>query len=516
MRAFRMSSVSKTLGLVLIFGLGVAASAILYAPAWDCPFFADDYQYGSIGNVNPFVHFSSPYAGNPFYRPIQFLAMSATQRFWGSHTWPLRTLNYIVHAVLGLLVYMLARRLSGSALAAAISWSLFTFAQGAAHGIASNDTLTQLLSTTAGFGALFVGVDLIHGSSSTGDVTARPTRGLIHGALIGAFVAVCLWSKESGIGMVALVGLLLGWAVWRRRASVAQVAPALLMMCGVTVAYIAVRSIGSTASVHFGDSRYDFAIGSVTVKNVGMMLVAAASPLSTAHTYSAALSKDLPSLGAFAMLLLAAGVLVVLGMRALGARSRTAALGLAAAAIAVCFPNALQNRVSELYAYNCLPFIAILLGSGAGWLLRRRDVKWRFVTGLALVVAVLVSNAFSARSKAALVSESGSRAQAVFHELCAFVKEAKPGATIGLVNTHDRPSYSVFVMSPFELVDLTSEDEVREATGRTDVTLIWLEPQDVRGLAPADLGCTEVVACVDGCIVTHQAEVPTPSAQERR
>ena len=511
-----MSSFSETLGLVLIFGLGVAASAILYAPVWDCPFFADDYEYGSIGNLNPFVHFCSPYAENQFYRPIQFFAMSATQRFWGSHTWPLHALHYIVHAVLGLLVYMLARRLSGSKLTAALSWSFFTFAQGAAHGIASNDTLTQLLSTTAAFGALLVVVDLIHGSDSTDDITARPTRGFLHGALTGALVAVCLWSKESGISMVVLVGLLLVWAVWRRRASVARVAPTLLVMCGVTVAYIAVRSIASTASVHFGDTNYSFAIGSVTVKNVGMILVAAASPLSTAHTYSAALNRDLPMLGAFAMLLLAAGVLAVLGMRALGARSRNTALGLAAATIVVCFPNALMNHVSELYAYNCLPFIAILLGSGAAWLIRRREVKWQSMTGLVLVVAVLVSNAFSAHSKAELMSESGSRAQTVFNELCAFVKEAEPGATIGLVNTHDRPSYSVFVLSPFELVSKVSRNEVRAATGRTDVTLIWLEIQDVQGRVPADVRCTEFVAYVDGCIVTYRAEVPTASPQKGR
>ncbi len=509
MRAFRMSRVSGALGFILIVGLGVAASAILYAPAWDCPFFADDYQYGSIGSLNPFVHFSSPYADNSFYRPFQFLAMSATQRFWGSHTWPLRTLHYVVHAVLGLLVYMLARRLSGSSLAAALSWSVFTFAQGAAHGIASNDTLTQLLSTTAGFGALFVAVDLVRGSGSTADPTARPLRGLLHGALIGAFVGLCLWSKESGIGLVALVGLLLVWAVWRRRISVARVAPALLVVCAVTVAYIVVRSMASTASIHFGDARHDLAIGLVTVKNVGMMLAAAASPFSTAHAYSAAFGRDLATLGAFALLLLAAGVLAGLGVRALGARSRTAALGLAVAAVVVCFPSALQNRVSELYAYNCLPFIAILVGSGAAWLLLHRDVTWRFVTGLVLVVAVLVSSAFSARSKAALMSESGSKARTVFHALCAFVEGVESGATIGLVNTRDRPSYSVFVMSSFELVGPTAEDEVREATGRADVRLVWLEPQDSQGRAPADLGCTELVACVDGCMVPHQDEVPT-------
>lgn len=266
--------------------------------------------------------------------------------------------------------------------------------------------------------------------------------------------------------------------------------------------------------IHFGDASYDFAIGFVTVKNVVIMLVAAASPLSTAHTYSAALNRDLPTLGAFAILLLAAVVLVVLGFRALGARSRTGALGLADAAIAVCFPNALQNHVSELYVYNCLPFIAILLGSVAGWLLRRREVRWQSMIGLALVVTILVSNAFSARSKAVLMNESGSRAQTVFNELCAFVKEAEFGATIGLVNTHNRPSYSVFVLSPFELIGPDSQDEVREATGRTDVTLIWFEPQDVRERAPADLRCTEVVAYVDCCIVTYQAEVPTASEPE--
>jgi len=493
-----------------LFALGLALVAILYAPAWDYPIFADDYQYGAIGDEGPFVHFARPYAENAFYRPIAFLTISVTQRFFGTHTWPLRLLHYVAHAALGLVVFWMARRLSRSNLAAALSWAFFMTAQGAAHALASNDTLTQILSTAAGFSALCLVVCFASEGDPAGVPRDDASMPILRVAAVAGLVALSLWSKESAVGLLAVAGVALVVAVWHRRVTIASAVPVLISIGAVTIAYWMARSVASRASLHFGDGRHDLAIGLINVKNAAMMLVAAMSPLSTVQVYAGAADRDLVTLGAFAALAGCVGVLILAGIRGKLVAPRPTALAIVGATVVVCFPAALQNRVSELYAYNCLPFVAILVGFGASALLRNRHSRLRVALGVILTAIILVSGAMSTHSKARLMRESGRQAEEVLSALCDHVSHAEQGATIGLVDVHERRSYSVFVMSPFELIGPTAEDDIIEMTLRPDVDLQWLSPGAAARSRDSG-GITEFVEYRDGCIVPHRFDAPEPA-----
>jgi len=502
---------SGRLWFAIMFASGFALVAILCAPAWDYPIFADDYQYGAIGEANPFEHFVRPHTENAFYRPIAFLTISATQRFFGTHTWPLHVLHYIVHAALGVAVFWLARRLSRSNLAAVLSWAFFITAQGAAHALASNDTLTQILSTAAGFGVLCIVVNL----ASEGDPVNTPSSGALRSVLrvasVAGLAALSLWSKESAVGLLAVTGAALVVAVWHRRLAIARVVPVLVSIGAVTIAYWVARSAASRATLHFGSGRHDLAIGLINAKNVVMMLVAAASPLSTVQVYVGVADRDFVTLGVFAALLGCVGVLMLAGIRSKLASPRLTALAIAGAAVVVCFPAALQNRVSELYAYNCLPFVAILVGLGASVLIRDRHSRPRLALGISLTAIILVSGAISTHSKARLMAESGRQADVVLAALCDHVSHAEQGSRIGLVDVHERPSYSVFVMSPFELIGPTAEDDIIEMTQRPDVDLQWLSPS-IAARSRDSGGFTEFVEYRHGCVVPHRFDAPEPAA----
>lgn len=497
----------------VVLALGLVVVAVLCAPAWDYPIFADDYQYGAIGEMNPFEHFGRPHAENGFYRPIAFLAISATQRFFGTHTWPLHLVQYIAHAALGLIVFLAARHLTRSTLAAWLSWAFFVTAQGATHALASNDTLTQILSTAAGFAALYLVLRHTGIESTIRRPAVGPSLSVPLAIGVTGLVALSLWSKESGVAFLALAALALAVAVRRRRITLARTVPIIASTGVVAAAYWLARSTASRASLQFGDGRHDVAVGLVNAKNVGMMLVSAASPLSTVRAYTGAVSGDLLTLALFAALLGCVGALMLAGAGRRSVASRPLVLALVGAAIVVCFPAALQNRVSELYAYNCLPLVAMLTGLGAASLLKSRDSGRRFAIGIVLTAITLAAGAISVHSKARLMRDSGRQAEAVMLALSDHVSRAGHAARIGLVDVHERPSYSVFVMSPFELIGPTAEDDIAERTGRPDVDLEWLSPNVAEQSQGSD-GFTELVVFRNGSIEPYRRDAPVAPAPD--
>lgn len=488
-----MSGIGAEFAVALL--VGIIVCLFVYLPAFDCPYFADDFQYASIGDRSALAHFSAPYEHNSFYRPFQFAVMSLCQRVCGVHTWPLRLMHYLLHSVLAALVYAAVRGAGSSRLGAMMSLSFVLLAQGAAHAIASNDTFSQILSTTAGFGALLVTLRMVRegrGERGIAPLGSGFWRRLV---LLALLWAACLWSKEGGVGLVVLSGLLLvaGGAVGRMRPE--RLGPAVTVLICIALGYWFARGNGSTVAIELGADRHQIVVGAVTLKNVAMMLAAALTPFSTTATYSAAIARDIPVLIAAGALSLAAtgvGLSAVLGR---ARSSRLLSLGALVAALAACFPYALQNRVSELYSYNCLPFIAMMLGLGAAGTLRDRRPRFRRAAGAVLVAGILLANGLSAHLKSALVAVSGRTARTILTELVAYVQKLPDGALVLLVETRDSPSYSVFTMAPFELIGPSAERHVLEMAAREDVDLRWVSESEAESLtAQAGAGTYAIVA----------------------
>src|SRR5262249_22707653 len=131
----------------------------------------------------------------------------------------------------------------------------------------------------------------------------------------------------------------------------------------------------------FGSDRYNFRFGLNIFRNLLMFAFEAIVPVSTVTTYTAAKN------GALFLLILIVGVSVVFVSAVvygvLRAERRRLLYVLGVFAIFSLFPVVLMNQVSELYLYNAMPFLSVIVGAGLGRLIEvsgTRTTKYLVLT----------------------------------------------------------------------------------------------------------------------------------------
>lgn len=112
------------------------AGAAVYAPALPSGFVADDYIYlDAVRSLSfpRYLHISLiPNVRDPalvlaesFWRPLFFLAFQPLERLFGANAMPYHLLNVIIHLAATVLVWLLARKLTGRWQAAGIATAVF-------------------------------------------------------------------------------------------------------------------------------------------------------------------------------------------------------------------------------------------------------------------------------------------------------------------------------------------------------------------------------------------------------
>ncbi|MEP7214869.1 MAG: hypothetical protein ABI782_01380 [Anaerolineaceae bacterium] len=116
--------------------IGCLAATLLYWPALDAPFYADDYIYlraASLLSWPDYLHAAVvPYTSDPvllltnnFWRPLYFLSFKALEPVFGDNVAPYHRLLLGIHFAGIVMVWALAMRLSGKALAAWVATIVF-------------------------------------------------------------------------------------------------------------------------------------------------------------------------------------------------------------------------------------------------------------------------------------------------------------------------------------------------------------------------------------------------------
>ena len=128
----RLSGLLRFLPVVI----GWLAATLLYWPALDAPFYADDYIYlraASLLSWPDYLHAAVvPYTSDPlllltnnFWRPLYFLSFKALEPAFGDSVAPYHLLLLGIHFAGIVTVWALAMRLSGKALAAWVATIVF-------------------------------------------------------------------------------------------------------------------------------------------------------------------------------------------------------------------------------------------------------------------------------------------------------------------------------------------------------------------------------------------------------
>jgi hypothetical protein len=438
--------------------------AVLYAPGLRGAYYGDDLMFVRPLNgdlLRPFVH-ANPETG--WYRPIEAVLLGSIQDRFGLDPRPIHALALLLHVVVALLVSRLALRLKLGRDAAIASAFAFAITQACASAVLGNDTLSHLLATAFGMGAvlLFAAPPATSGSGPR----------LVLGA---AFVLLAMLAKEAGIGWAAAAALA---AVAAARAHDGRLNRAVLpvALIALTAAgYLLLRDTVGARPAAIGPGRYDLDPGPGVFVRLAMLLGVSVLPVSTVTVAEAWARGSRVILAVVAVIELA----IVAGLAAgLIRRPKLAVLLLLAAALALG-PAIAIRHVSELYAYTAMPFVAVGVGALAASALRSSHGvrRWGVIGAIA---AIALLHGFAVRQKAALAAANGERARVLLAALEPVVAGVPSGGSVLLVQSHGLPpGYSVYRQVGFEPVEF-AESFLQSRSGRSDVQVRVVTPSEAR------------------------------------
>ncbi|MCB9488559.1 MAG: hypothetical protein H6684_07510 [Deltaproteobacteria bacterium] len=437
------------------FSLMLVGLLLHYGDSLHLKIFADDIHSWNIIKSNPDIHWWNLLGKAYFpelYRPLELMLVQLSGGASGPTTEIYRIVTLTGHFLCGILVWLLARRLDMTRAVPYAAALLFVFHQAATMAVLSNDTASQVWSTTLGLAGLL----LLFPRDADETVPDRWMPSWSRAIASAALIFISLLWKEAGAGFVFIYGVVMMYAVYRsenRRACFERLLP-LLLIFGV---YLFLRFNAGVAVPRIGySSRYTIWPGINWLRNPLLMLMALSTPISTpwiASQYGEGhwLAFALAGASSIAYVTVA-GVGIVLGVRNTPSDRRPLIL------LAIClalsmFPEILTRRVSELYTYKPNVFYAPLIAYGwvsaYEWMDRQYRKGWIMMVAVALALSLHVS---SGTHKQIVLAKNGERTEQLMTELHRQVPAIKDPTIVILSDDEaDSFQYSVYQMRPMEL-----------------------------------------------------------------
>jgi len=449
--ALRACGVSDRVWLVI---LGIAGLA-LYASGLNIGYYGDDFDY-----LSTYIDWPP----NGMYRPAHIFVLHTIQRLVGFSPVPIHLVQLALHVALACLVYRAARAIGVDGLQAALGSIFMLVSQANAFGVLSNCTLSQVGGASFGYFSLWYARRAF----------LEDNRACRLASLTS--FAVALLFKESSVAFLPMLPVALLASDWTSatsrkdlaRKTAAQFIPAVAVLIG----YLVLRQAGGADPIRLGTaSRYEFSFGFNVLKNGASFLLSAFTPVSSVTVYELATGKHiLPLL----LVLLATAVFVTMvGIGIYRCRRWLWVILFVLAGLSLG-PMLVLAKVSELYTYNAMPVVALIVGGGLGSLISNsgRLMKAATVTG---TVAVLLSHVVAVQQKSHLMSDNGRRAAVLFDDVVEIVRTAPSGVTVRMENSTSDRGYSIFVMPEFSVL-IHAQHAIQVRAGRPDVAVVVTPP----------------------------------------
>jgi len=449
------------IGLALFAGM-MGAGVLAFYPGLTGPYYADDFKFlFSEPSEKFFYFFLHPNPNGAFYRPLDSMVLAVIQSWAGSNTLPIHILALTLHAALSWLVMSWVAELTGSRLAGILSGVYMLLSQANAMAVLGNDTLSQIGGALAGYGALWY----FYRFNRERNDSPGASRSLLLSLIL---FACSLWFKETGVGfLLAIVAI----AVTMGGISARQVYP-LAPYLLITLGYVIVRSIVLTGQ---SAERYDFSFGANFPVNLGMFYVSAFMPSSSVTAYLWLVEGSWLLIATIILLTLTLSGSIIWGVL----RSPDSRLFWPVAAIAAVsvLPLTFMKHVSELYVYNMMPAISLLLGAGITEIVRRCRTQPARVTVIISLAALFWSHAYADWTKSGMSTANGLKAWWLLEKVVPFAERVPRNGTLVLLNPPStRPQYSIFLMEGFNPLNYSAH-VIRQYSGREDIQ-VWIEDAD--------------------------------------
>lgn len=454
----------------------LVASLLLYWPGLRAGYFSDDLLFFfSSPPQHLWDYFAMRGAAAQAYRPLEAIILTWVQQRFRFETLPIHLLSLSAHAGLCCVTWAAAQRLGFRPVERWLACTFMLVAQVGAPAVLGNDTLSQSASAFLGtLSALFLGFVWL-------ERRGPPSLALSNKWLTASVLSYAgsLFFKETGLGFLLVAAILICAIAFRDPAWSLRAKTAFLL----SIPYGAVTLVYLVARLHAGGAvsqsgSYRIQIGLNVLRNILEFSLAAFGPMSTVDGAVAVAMRRSPALVFDALGCMLIVAILLVGIIVSG--RRTLALWLLVLALASLFPAYLLTHVSELYLYNAIPFLALVMGMAFGELWYRTR-PWK--AGVAVCAGLLIcGEIYADREKAHLMALNGKRASAIYAGIDRFLPILPPYSRIFLVNPpHRIPEYSVFLLKGFDVVDLGNL-QIGPIFGRPDVRVQLIEESQAEGM----------------------------------
>lgn len=444
-------------------------------------YYGDSFRYIFNDPENRMWYFfAHPNPYDPFYRPTMFLIVMISQALEGTNTYILHATHFLSHILCAFLVFVGTRTVTKSVNAAFVAGLYMLFAESNGYAIFNNGALSQIFGTLPGYCGLW----LLYRFYTEPHYKAR------NYALSVVCFFLAIISKESSMSFLPMTCVLIALmhsegnlkAFRQRNFWIRSLRDgAVFISIGFIFLFVRKFVIGIEGQPAFGAARYEMNLGKNLIINPLQTIFAMFQPLSTADVFGAFKYRDwslsLLAVGFFAVI---AGFVVwglVKSWRE-GSHRRVITGSLCLLPFSM-MPMMFLNHVSELYSYNTLPLVALLLGISLQALWERLpSVNMRAVAGVGFV-ALLAVNAVSLQRKIDGMKNNARLASILLPQVLPIVKEMPQNGHLVLVNTASpRLEYSIIHQRGFNVFRFAT-CVFQERALRADVEIDVIEPDSL-------------------------------------
>jgi hypothetical protein len=460
--------------ILIVLGIFLVVGCAIYWAGLNGAYFGDDFNYVFHQPSSKAFHFflhANPNA--TFYRPIESMVLAVVQTYFATATWPIHLLVLLSHIMLSFLVYYATVELGFSRLQGSLAGAYMLVSQANAMAVLSNDTLSQVAGTLFGYCSLWTYYRFQVSNQVKSEVAASQSRHLYIASLL--FFTVSIWMKETSLSfLLAVIILALTVSAGNNQFSLRKNAVTLLPYVLITMIYVLIRSLAVSGQP---DDRYTLLLGLNIIVNVAETLYSAFLPVSSVALYSA--FTDGNTLVVFAITGISITIVAVVILGVVRSRTSLVSLLLIVLTLATMFPMALFKHVSELYAYNSMPTVSMLLGIGLVTFANQFIQRKLFKATCAVLLAVLfASQVVSIQQKARLTTENGERASSLARQIIPYIASVPPNGTLVLLNpVNTRHEYSIFLMNDFNVLKYGT-NIINSLSGRDDIHIRIVNEQE--------------------------------------
>jgi len=400
------------------------------------------------------------------YRPATSIVVETIQGVFGLNPVPLHVLQLLLHISLSYLVFQAARMIGLSRAQAVVASLFMLISQANAFALLSNCTLSQVGGTVFGYFSIWLAC-----------VAFTNYRGTVFALGLLSF-AVALFFKESSAAFIALLPLAFLASSWgscsKRSYLLSRAALHSAAYVAVLLVYLVMRHASPVLPITVGTgSRYDLHFGLNIIKNAALLSLAAVTPVSTVTIYELWSESRAELLGIALIAIALCMALIVVGLFRVSKRLSIVLSVFAGLSVA---PLLLLNHVSELYVYNAMPPVSLLIGAGVGRLISDHRIGIKAISAFASIM-ILTCHVVAIQQKAQLMRANGDRADAMLAQIVAHASVAPYGAIVRLENRPGDRGYSIFVMrEDFGVVEHAGP-VIRGRAQRPDITVQFVRTE---------------------------------------